>query len=51
MKLEFFNIGDKSVTTKVDPRHLLSAKHEIQFEFDVEHLYFFDMETEEVIYG
>jgi multiple sugar transport system ATP-binding protein len=49
--LVHFNIGEKSVTAKVDARQLLSAKDDILFEFDVEHLYFFDMETEEVIYG
>ena len=49
--LVHFNIGEKSVTAKVDARQLLHAEDEIMFEFDVEHIYFFDKLTEEVIYG
>jgi multiple sugar transport system ATP-binding protein len=49
--LVHFNIGEKSVTAKIDARHHLAVGDEILFEFDVEHIYFFDKESEEVIYG
>jgi multiple sugar transport system ATP-binding protein len=49
--LVHFNIGEKSVTAKVDARQELQAEDDIMFEFDVEHIYFFDKQTEEVIYG
>ena len=48
--LVHFNIGSKSVIAKVDARNLLHKKDEISFEFDVDHIYFFDKKTEMVIY-
>ena len=48
--LVHFNIGQKAVIAKIDARNLLRKRDEIMFEFDVEHIYFFDKKTEMVIY-
>jgi multiple sugar transport system ATP-binding protein len=49
--LVHFNIGQRPVTAKINARQELSSSDEIMYEFDVEHIYFFDKKTEEVIYG
>ena len=46
-----FSIGNQSVIAKADARFSYEVDDNILFEFDVEHIYFFDKKTEMVIYA
>ena len=48
--LVHFNIGKKNVISKINAREILYPGDEAVFSFDVEHLYYFDKETEVCIY-
>ena len=48
--LVHFNIGEKSVISKVNAREILNPGDAAVFNFDVSHLYYFDKETEVCIY-
>lgn len=49
--LVHFNIGDKNVMAKIDARTILHPGEDALFHFDINHLYYFDQETEECIYA
>jgi len=49
--LVHFNLGDKPVIAKINAREMIQAKDDIKFNFDIEHMYFFDKDTEMRIYG
>ncbi len=48
--LVHFNIGAKSVISKVDAKEIMHPGEDAIFDFDVMHLYYFDKETEMCIY-
>lgn len=48
--LVHFNIGDKSVISKVNAKDIMHPGEDAIFDFDVLHLYYFDKETEMCIY-
>jgi multiple sugar transport system ATP-binding protein len=48
--LVHFKIGAKNVISKIDSREVLIPGENAYFDFDVEHLYYFDKETEVCIY-
>jgi len=48
--LVHFNIGQKSVISKINAREILHPGEDALFNFDVSHLYYFDKETELCIY-
>ncbi len=46
-----FSINQKSVLAKIDARIKLQPGQEVSFHFDLNHLYYFDSETEVAIYA
>jgi multiple sugar transport system ATP-binding protein len=49
--LVHFNIGKKNVLARINARQILHPGEAAYSDFDVNHLYFFDKETEEAIYA
>ena len=49
--LVHFNIGKKNVLARINARQILHPGEAARFDFDVNHLYFFDKETEVAIYA
>lgn len=49
--LVHFNIGKKNVLAKINARIIFHPGEAARFDFDVNHLYYFDKETEEAIYA
>ena len=48
--LVHFNIGETSVMAKIDARTVLHRGEDAIYHFDIDHLYYFDKETEVCIY-
>ncbi len=49
--LVHFNIGEKSVMSKIDARIMMHRGDDAIFNFDLDYIYYFDKETEVCIYG
>lgn len=48
--LVHFNIGEKNVMAKIDARIMMHRGEDALFHFDINHIYYFDKETEVCIY-
>lgn len=48
--LVHFTIGEKNVMAKIDARSVLHPGEDAVFDFDINHLYYFDQQTEVCIY-
>lgn len=46
-----FNIGEKNVMAKIDARIMMQRGEDALFHFDIDHIYYFDKDTEVSIYA